>query len=72
LSADCRRDAQISSFTLGAQTLVFAEPAHPFSPLQQHIESIGLGPCELTLASESSGGTLLDARRTHGAQIRLG
>jgi catechol 2,3-dioxygenase-like lactoylglutathione lyase family enzyme len=68
---DRRRDAQITSFTIGAQNLVFAEPTGPFSPLQQHIETIGLGPYEIVLAA-TAGGALLDERQTHGARIRLG
>jgi len=68
---DRRRDAQITSFAIGAQTLVFAEAAGPFSPLQQQIETIGLGPYELTLAAPTRS-KLLDKKRTHGARIRLG
>lgn len=70
-SADRRRDAQVAAFSLGAHTLVFAEPANPHSPLQAHIESIGLGPCEITLASESGSGALLDRRLTHGVEMRI-
>lgn len=71
-SADRRRDAQVAAFSIGAHTLVFAEPANPYSPLQAHIESIGLGPYEITLASESGSGALLDRRLTHGVEMRLG
>ncbi|MBV9788982.1 MAG: VOC family protein [Chloroflexi bacterium] len=70
-SADRRRDAQVASFTIGAHTLVFAEPANPHSPLQAHIEAIGLGPYEITLASESDSGALLDRRLTHGVEMRI-
>lgn len=71
-SADRRRDAQVASFGIGAHTLIYAEPANPLSPLQQHIESIGLGPYELTLATENGNAALLDRKRTHGVEMRLG
>jgi catechol 2,3-dioxygenase-like lactoylglutathione lyase family enzyme len=70
-SPDRRRDAQLTTFTIGQHSLIFAEPASPFSPIQQHIETIGLGPCEVMLTAPG-GNTLLDTRRTHGVRIWLG
>jgi hypothetical protein len=70
-SLDRRRDAQITTFQLGRHPLVFAEATSPFSPIHHHIETTGLGPYEVTLATTSGGKLLLDTRRTHGARIWL-
>ncbi|HEX6288435.1 MAG TPA: VOC family protein [Herpetosiphonaceae bacterium] len=70
-SPDRRRDAQIAALALGGHTLTFAEPANPFSPIQHQIETIGLGPCEVEIATATGGSSMLDPQRTHGARILL-
>lgn len=69
---DRRLEAATVSLTLGEQTLRLAEPSGPYSPVQQHLETIGLGPFEVTLRKlNRSAVQLLDTRRTHGVRIWL-
>lgn len=69
---DARLDALTVSCALGEQTLRLAEPSGPFSPVQQQLETIGLGPFEVVLTKLNRRSIeLLDLRRTHGVRIWL-
>lgn len=69
---DARLDATTATVALGAQTLRLAEPGGPFSPVQQQLETIGLGPFEVALDKLNRRSVeLLDLRRSHGVRIWL-
>lgn len=69
-SADRRRDARLATFPLGAQAITLAAPTFAYSPIEQHIHTIGLGPYEIVLAGGSKS-VQLDQRLTHGARLRV-
>ncbi len=70
---NARLDAEMAAFRLGEHAIVLAAPASPRSPIQQHIETTGLGPYEASLLAEGDiRPQPLDARLTHGARLRIG
>lgn len=69
---DRRLDAISADFALGPQRLRLVEPANEFSMVQQQLETIGLGPFEVTLDKLNRRATmLLDVGLTHGVRIWL-
>ncbi len=52
-----RYDATATSFQLGRHVLTLATPASKASPLQQRLETLGLGPAAVTLTSANGAST---------------
>jgi catechol 2,3-dioxygenase-like lactoylglutathione lyase family enzyme len=70
---NARLDAEMAAFRLGDHTIILAAAESTHSPIRQHIETVGLGPYEVTLLADGDArARSLDARLTHGARLRLG
>lgn len=68
LGTDRRRDARTASFALGPHTITLAAPTILHSPIQQHIQTVGLGPWEIELFGANKT-VQFDQRLTHGVRL---